>query len=310
MFPLPASVCISSISLAVLCGSACTSTPAATADAVSGDAASDVGTPKKAHKVYVFDTVSFTRLDKDGHAPGFNLDGKVSDDQDADTCNQSDFVSPTGEQGIDNQFATLVPLIEATGISAVEKLLQSSIENGGILLLVELEGLDDLKNDPEVTMRVRAANGSPLLGTDGKLLTDQTFHVSPRDPNVNTGTAVLKDGILESKPFDVDLPVEVFGKDYTLEGRGARVRFRIVDDERIDEGVLGAGITISSVMAIAKKGAEDQGDILPIVESLVGGKGDLAKDAAGVCQQMSAGLQFTGVSAYFFPQDITATAAP
>ena len=73
-------------------------------------------------------------------------------------------------------------------------------------------------------------------------------------------------------------------------------------------GILGAGITISSVLAIAKKGAEDQGDILPIVTSLVSGKGDLKKNATtGECDQMSAGLQFTGVSAFFFPADVTGT---
>ena len=281
---------------------------AATVKTADAGGTADLGAAdgKSTHKIYVFDTIGFTRLDKDGHAPGFNLDDKVSDGSDDSTCDQADFISPDGELGIDNQFATLVPLIEATGISAVEKLLQASIESGGILLLFELDGLDDLVNDPEVHIQVRAAFGAPLLGTNGRLLTDQTFHVSPRDPNVDAGKAVVKDGILTTGPFDIDLPVQVFGKDYTLEARGTFVRFHIVDAERIDQGILGAGVTISSVMAIAKKGAEDQSDILPIVESLVGGKGDLAKNAAtGVCDQMSAGLQFTGVSGFFFPADVT-----
>jgi hypothetical protein len=287
--------------------SACETTSLKDADAGTGDVST---TPvKSTHKIYVFDTIGFTRLDKDGHAPGFNLDGKVSDGSSDDgTCMQSDFIGTDGTPGIDNQFATLVPLIEATGISAVEKLLQASIVSGGILLLFELDGVDDLINDPEIHVQVRAAFGVPLLGTDGLLLTDQTFHVSPRDPNVNAGKAVLKDGWLTTAPFDIDLPVQVFGKDYTLEARNTLVRFHIVDDERIDQGILGAGVTISSVMAIAKKGAEDQGDILPIVESLVGGKGDLVKNAVtGECDQMSAALQFTGVAGFFFPADVTGT---
>ena len=81
----------------------------------------DLGTTpiKTAHRIYVFDTVGFTRLDKDGRAPGFDLDHKVSDETDVDTCSQADFIGIDGTPGIDNQFATLVPLIEATGISAV-----------------------------------------------------------------------------------------------------------------------------------------------------------------------------------------------
>ena len=307
-FPL-----IGALAAATLCAGCATASAPATADAAiaPADAASDVQAtplPKwSTHKIYVFDTIGFTRLDKEGHTPGWDLDGVVSGTDDVSSCGHADFTAPDGTPGIDNQFATLVPLIEATGISAVEKLLQASIESGGILMLMELDGLDDLVTDPEVHVRVRAAFGLPLLGTDGRLLTDQTFHVSPRDPSVDAGIAKLAGGVLETKPFDIDLPVQVFGKDYTLEARGAHVRFRIVDAERIVDGVLGAGITIASVKAIAKKGAEDQSDILPIVNSLVDGNGDLARDADGVCQQLSAGLQFTGVSAFFFPADVTAS---
>ena len=295
-------------------------------DTVGGD----VTVQKSTHKIYVFDTIGFTKVTMDDqkvqHAPGFNLDNTVSGTDDDNSCNHTDFLSPDGIPGIDNQFATLVPLMELTRISAVETLLQSSIESGGILLLFEFEGLDDLVNDPSVNMRVRAANGSPLLGTDGKLLTGQTFHVSPRDPNVNAGTAVVKDGIVTAGPFDIDLPVQVFGKDYTLEARGTFVKFRIIDEERISDGILGTGVTISSVRTLAKKAAEGEGDILPIVESLVNGQGDLVKKLVHhdctpdqtdctpgdfmECTQMSATLQFTGVSAYFFPQDVTGTVAP
>ncbi len=269
----------------------------------------DLGTTpvKSTHKIYVFDTLGFTKLDKDGNAPGFNLDGKNSDGNDTSTCGHSDFTSPSGEEGIDNQFATVVPLMEATRISAVETLLQSSIESGGILLLLEFDGLDDLVNDPQVDVRVRAAFGAPLLGTDGRLLTGQTFHLSPRDPHVDAGNAVIKDGIVNLGPFDIDLPVQVFGKDYMLEARGTYVRFRIVDDERITDGTLGTGVTISSVKTLATKAAEGESDILPIVESLVAGEGDLAMDADGNCTQMSATLAFSGVSAFFFPADVTGT---
>ena len=294
---------------AALALSSCESATVKDADAGAGASDDLATTPvKSTHKIYVFDTIGFTRLDANGFAPGFNLDHKVSDASDDGTCDQADFTAPDGTPGIDNQFATLVPLIEATGISAVETLLQASIETGGILLLFELDGLDDLVNDPQVSVRVRAAFGTPLLGTNGKLLTDQTFHVSPRDPDVNGGNAVIKDGWLTAGPFDINLPVEVFGIDYTLEARGTLVKFHIVDDERIDHGILGAGITISSIMALAEKAAAGQGDILPIVTSLVNGKGDLAKNATtGACDQMSAALQFTGVAAFFFPADVTAT---
>lgn len=292
------------IALCAFLASCTTTAPTAAADVSTFDAGF---TPVSTHRIYAFDTISFIRLDPDGRAVGWDLDHKISDDTDKTTCNHSDFLSPDGVPGIDNQFATLVPLLAATRISAVEQLLQASITSGGILMLVELNGIDDLKNDPDIDVRVRAAFGVPLLGTDGLLLTDQTFHVSPRDPDVHVPHAWLKDGVLETPPFDIVLPVQVFGKDYALDARGAHVRFHIVDGERIDHGSLGAGITLQSIRAIALKAAEGEGDILEIVENLVAGNGDLEPDASGACTQMSAGLQFTGVSAYFFAADTTPT---
>jgi hypothetical protein len=284
-----------------------TSSPTASHDATADVHADAGGSKPIGRKLFVLDTVLFTRVSQ-GVAKGFDLDGKTSTADDSDTCNKADFKSPDGASGIDNQFATLVPLIEQTGIAAVEKLLQASIESGGILLGIELNGVDDLYNDAEVTVHVRAGYGLPLLGTDGRLLTGQTFHVSPRDPAALAGKASIKDGVLDVGPFDVDLPVQVFGNDYTLAGRGARVRFRIVDGSRIEAGVLGAGITLTSLQKIAETATQDQGDILETVTLLLAGQGDLAKDATGTCQQLSAALEFTGVSGYFYPDEWTPTA--
>lgn len=262
------------------------------------------------HHLFVLDTVGFTRVGPDGVAPGFDLDGRVSDADDAQSCGKPDFTSPEGKPGIDNTFATLVPVIEKTGISAVETLLQASIQSGGVLLVLELDGLDSLVDDAEVKVTVRAGQGLPLLGTDGKLLTGQTFHVSSRDPSAHSGVSRLAGGVIETPPFDLDLPVSIFGKDYTLMEKGARLRFHLVDAEHVDGGLLAGGLTIGSVRAIAKTAAEDQPEIMDIVEAVIGNAGDLARDDQGVCQQVSAVLAFTGVSAYFYPADLTATTTP
>ncbi len=277
-------------------------------DAVAGDAGSGpLARNPVTRRLWVLDTVKFTRQDPVGIAPGWNLDGKVSDEKDDASCGKPDFKSPAGVDGIDNQFAVLVPIIEKTGIAAFESLLQASVESGGVLLMVELEGIDDLRNDPEVKVTIRAGQGVPLLGTDGKVLTGQTFHVNKRDPATPCGKGALKDGVVDIGPFDIDLPIQVFGKEYTLEMRTGHVRFHVIDAQRIDGGLVGGGITLSSIGKIAKTAAEDQGNIDDIVQSLTGGMGDLAKDATGTCTQLSAVLSFSGVSAFFYPYEITQT---
>lgn len=292
------------------CAIGCSSGAApATADAArdgKGDTAFETKVaPFGTKRLFVLDTIKFARQKPPGTVLGWDLDGKVSGEDDKATCGKKDYVSPDGVVGIDNQFSLLVPLIEASGIAAFESLLQASVESGGVLLMVELVGLDSLTDDPDVTVRIRAGQGIPLLGTDGKVLTGQTFHLNKRDPATVCGKGKLTGGTIDVGPFDIDLPLQVFGKDYTLEMRGGRVRFHVVDDQRIDAGLVGGGITLSSIAKIAKTAAEDQGNIDDIVESLTSSMGDLAQDGTGTCTQMSAALTFTGVSAFFYPADVT-----
>lgn len=274
----------------------------------SGDTKAEVSAAKPVtSRLFVLDTIKFTRQNPPGVAPGWNLDGKVSDGDDASTCGKKDFTSPEGVPGVDNQFSILVPLIEKTGISAFETLLQASVESGGVLLMVQVEGADNWSDDPEITVHLRAGQGVPLLGTDGKVLAGQTFHVNKRDTHTLVGKAALKGGVADLGPFDMDMPLQIFGKDYTLEMRGGRLRFQVIDGDRLEAGLVGGGITMASIAKIAKTAAEDQGNIDDIVQALTGGMGDLAKDATGTCQQLSAVLSFSGVAAYFYPADLTAT---
>ena len=271
------------------------------------DAAPKTAAPPPPIKRYVFDKVQFTRQIAPGIVDGFDIDGVNSADGDPKGCGHADFTSPSGTKGVDNQFALLVPAIEKSGIAAFETLLQASIESGGVLLMVELQGLDSWTDDTQVKVVVRAGQGLPLLGTDGKLLTGQTFHVNSRDPAAVAGTVAVKDGWLEAGPFDMLLPVQVFGKDYTLDMRGTRIRLRVVDSETLEGGVVGGGITLASIRALAKQAAEDQGNIDDLVDALTSGMVDLAPDGKGECQQLSAALTFTGVGAYFYPSEVTKT---
>ncbi len=257
----------------------------------------------------VIDTMGFTRQKPIGVAPGFDLDGKISGTDDVSTCKKGDLRSPEGEQGIDNEFAKLVPLVEASGIGALEGLIQSTINDGGIMLMLQLDGLDDPIDDAEVTLRVRAGAGVPLLGTDGLLLAGQTFAKHDDSPEV-AAAATVAGGVMNAGPFDLKLPLVVFGVRYDLDLRGVRVRARLTPDGGMVDGIFGGGLTMASILDIAQKGAADQKNLVELVMGVVGGAGDLAPDpVTGECTQMSAVLQFTGVNAYLF-DDTTQKTTP
>ena len=77
---------------------------------------------------------------------------------------------------------------------------------------------------------------------------------------------------------------------------------RVIDFIRggLDTGVLGAGVAIDDLRRVGEIAANDDGGVLTSINLLFDGAGDLAPDADGTCQQISATLAFSAVSAYLF----------
>ncbi|GMV42172.1 MAG: hypothetical protein AMXMBFR64_38880 [Myxococcales bacterium] len=261
-----------------------------------GDAASPA--PVAAVRVAAIDTMGFTREASPGVARGFDLDGKVSAKGDESTCGHGDLMSPDGLAGVDNQLALLVPLFDLVGIGAVEGLIQGAIEDGGLLLMIQLEGLDDITEDDSVTATLRVGQGKPLLGTDGLLLASQTFRPNPAYPDSPLPGAHVTGGVLHAGPFETRLPIVVFGVHYELTVRNAVLRARVTWDGGLEDGLLGGGVPIADLMAIATVADSADFGVLAAVEMLLNGAGDLVRGADGECAELSAALTFSAVGAF------------
>jgi hypothetical protein len=264
------------------------------------DAGADSGsgpvTPESQTRLAVLDRLIFAAVDGAGVTQGFDLDGHVSGAADAAGCYTDDLSTATGELGIDNVFGTLLPFFAVAGIGAAESLLQSTIEEGGILIMMQLEGVDDALNDDSVRLTVRAGQGKPLIATDGLLLPGQTFHLRPDSPDTTTQNARIVDGVLTAGPVDTFLRVKVLGDEFEMPIHGAMVRARLVEGGGLVDGVIGAGIAVADLLHIG----ETNGDVKQAMDLLFPSKVDLAPDAGGTCTQISATIAFTAVSAFLF----------
>lgn len=245
-------------------------------------------------------TLGFTRPTSPGIAPGFNLDERVSDTRDNASCRKPDFTSPEGEPGIDNQLATLVPLFELVGIGAVEGLVQNSIEEGGLLIMLQTDDINDRQNDDTVSLHLRFGQGTPLLGTDGLLLSGQTFHEQPAMASVEIEHARIEDGVLQGGPFDAELPIVVFGVEYRLPLHNAFLRATLTYDGGLEDGILGGAVSMEDIITIATRANEADGSILAAVRGVLNGRGDLEPDEGGVCRSISGAFDFAAVSAYLY----------
>ena len=271
-------------------------------DWVEIDAPDDAAEVGPAPWVSVMDTLTFTSLVEDGIAPGFDVDGVITEKGDEESCGHGDFTSPDGEEGIDNQLAMITPLLDLVGLGAVHGLIQSSIEQGGLLLVLELDGLDDVTSDDEVGVTMRFGAGSPLLGTDGQLLSGQTYQVHVNSPDLSAPNGRVEDGTLTAGPFEVRIPIVVFDIEYELTVRNALIRADLTYDGGMVNGMLGGMVPMSDLWAIAEVADQEAGGIFDSVKLVLGNMPDHAPDENGDCTELSAALAFTAVSG-FFPTD-------
>lgn len=242
----------------------------------------------------------FTRA-VDGVSDGFDLDDQASSGDDATGCGKEDFESPDGEAGIDNATSGLIALLELTEAAALEPLIQQTINQGELLLVVELQGVDDPVNDDSVDVYLWQALGVPSIGTDGFIEPGQTIDRDHSIPPSIVTDVPLVDGQVIARGFEARLPITIFDASIDLRIYNAALRLDLHEDGS-HSGVLAGALQYDGLLESLSTAAIDSGlqEQLPI---LLGQMADL-EDENGVCRVMSANLSFAGTDAFFFPDDL------
>ena len=233
-----------------------------------------------------------------GVSDGFDLDGRVSDATDAQSCRHHDFTSPTGTPGIDNQLALLVPALATATSGALDAAIQAAINTGQLMLAVTIEGVDSRVDDPCVTLVFRRVAGTPFVGSDMRIDPGQTFDTMHDQP-VSRVTARLRNGVIEAGPFSLDLPLAVLDARFVIPLRGARVRLRWKDDDTF-EGVIGGAVNAQQMIATTQTftiGSQLSGLVRTLILSIT----DMDADAEGHCLSFSAAVAVQGRQAFVNP---------
>lgn len=238
----------------------------------------------------------------DGRVPGFDVDQRVSAASDTQTCNQPDFVSPPPESraGVDNQLGPLVASFNFQ--DEVETLFDAAIEDGSLLLLVEVSHVQSVGDDDCVTVSFLngffpPGIGDPIIGADGQLAPgqlidiDESFLDASGTPLYRVTNARITAGVLDTGHTSIT-------PTYTVGGTAAPITFNQLavrlDGDHARDGVIGGSFEVETVAAII---GPELGSLEPFVLQALRSKGDLERDAGGTCHSLSAGLMFSAVSA-------------
>jgi hypothetical protein len=246
--------------------------------------------------IYVAREFNFSRELPGGIVEGFDLDGAVSNGSDGTGCNQPDYTNAAGETGIDNQFASLLPVIESAGGAALPTLIQSAINEGDLLIVAVFSGVDDWLNDDDVTVTIGRAIGDPIVGADNTLQPWQTLTLDVNESVTRITGSRIVDGVLTGGTLSLPLPVFVFTFRFDVTLHGALIRAEMTET---GPSVLmtGGAVTLENILDIARNpGIQDR--IPAALEQL----GPLISDLSVTsnCDSLSVAASLTLMPVYLF----------
>ncbi len=168
-------------------------------------------------------------------AHGLNLDGHDGSGKfPASTCPHKNYVGLAGERGIDNQFysvAGCMPGLQGTK-GLWPQVLNEEWRSGAVSVLVQISGIDDEKNDDDVSVTIFYSDDDPEKDASGKeILADYTFRAADTPVLAHYATklqARIVNGVIETLPAKNLILNMVKGPAMRMED--ARFRLRVAPD--------------------------------------------------------------------------------
>lgn len=258
--------------------------------------------------VYVVSRMDLAFADPEGDAdivPGFDIDGRVSDATDPAGCRKLDFTSPPpeSEEGVDNQLGPILAQLEDS--YHIRENLESNLQEGELLVLLRVRGVDDLTDDDRV--EVDALIGLlpdgvtlPALDAMGRIAAGQTFDVDTASVADDGMTALVTlpgrivGGRLRAGPGDFTLSLPLQDTRVELSAENAQIVFDVTETE-LGAGVMGGQLDVEGTVAAM---AEVDGFDAATAELVLESNSDLDHDeATRRCRAISIALVFDGASA-------------
>lgn len=251
-----------------------------------------------------------------GVAPGFNLDGLDSGDGSSSptaTCVEyapdlGSALEP-GHVGVDNVLSELVPTMESlldetlcggSTAGCVDRSIAQMIASGALLLLVEIDNVDSLVHDPDVTVGLYLGavpgGGAPVVDGTGRLAPGQTFTTVSA-----VGVPVRSDifhGRVRVLPGTITLPMSTTGVPLPSTIANAELRADVSLDG-LSSGHLGGSTPLTWFVEEAERASPGIG---PTVEAILESYADIEPTSDPIyCADISSGLTLEAVRAVRTP---------
>ncbi|MGF1468308.1 MAG: hypothetical protein ACFCGT_19475 [Sandaracinaceae bacterium] len=255
-------------------------------------------------------------------APGFNLDGidsgfgTLSENCEEEKVDYLGLRDPE-QVGVDNAFAGLVPMIDASvaGIVAgdededndcvdaggnpttegcLSQVVNAQVANGEVLLVLQVSGWNGTGDDDAIDVALVLAEtpdgGAPALDGSGLPAAGQRLRVS--EPVGSPGQADVFGGRLRFLPDFLPLELVFGGQPVPFTVLDPELRFD-VESTATENGVIGGALASENIIQIAEELFDNNPTIPPAIDAL----SDLIPDAEDpqVCTRLSVGADISVV---------------
>ena len=176
----------------------------------------------------------FFTLDSPGVILGMDLDATTSSRAAGGACAHDDFEGPGGESGIDNQVWRVVGCVRGFQQGdLIDSTSGAAVKDGSRTILMEVSGVDDLRNDTDVVVRLYSSTDPAPKDAAGEILGGGSLfvHENPRFHSPPAPGSIV-DGILITEPIDLHLQVKVQTIDSEYYFRSSRLRLELLPDGR------------------------------------------------------------------------------
>jgi hypothetical protein len=251
---------------------------------------------------------------------GMNLDGTDDGHATARTCAHEKFTTPEGVQGIDNQLYRLIGCTYGWRIRGQLQINANAQrkDSGYGMSLMEVTGVDDLKNDDDVQVTFYRSIDHYVLDSKGDFAPFASYRIDmaadgkPRYGKTLQGK--ILDGVLITEPGDLELPF--FGNFTHMIQRFRDMRFRLelAADRRTGKGTAAGYFSVDQLVTyvsglggVAGTAAIDCPALYQAASRLADGFPD---PKTGQCTDLSAAYDFQVVAAFVAHPEPTRTAQP
>lgn len=233
---------------------------------------------------------------------GIDLDGGKA----IPGCAHGDMVSPDGRAGIDNQYSRVMTCIARRRPGGgMREFYTEAIRNGDYTLLIQLSGVDDLKQDDDIELLVTTSDDLMTKTADGKNVVQNLSFTPTFNPAYTTRfKGRIVDGFVLTDRQDMHVPAARIPNQAEVTYRNATLRLQIQADGTL-KGVLGGYLKIADAFMRQDPSTEQVAGPFscPAFYNALVSMADAEPDSqSGKCTSLSAGWEIEAVPAFLVSQ--------